>query len=60
MNLAQKKYLVQEAILKTQTKINTYLEQDSLIQKKERDQSLDYMKKLFPTLDIIKTNEALI
>ena len=59
MNFGTEKVFSTRSYLKTQTKINTYLEQDSLIQKKERDQSLDYMKKLFPTLDIIKTNEAL-
>lgn len=59
MYFGTEKVFSTRSYLKTQTKINTYLEQDSLIQKKERDQSLDYMKKLFPTLDIIKTNEAL-
>lgn len=44
--------------LRQQNKIKAFLEKDTLIQKKERDKNLEYMKELFPSLDIIKINEA--
>lgn len=58
MNSSTKNVFSTKSYLHQQNKIKIFLEKDTLIRKKERDTNLEYMKELFPSLDIIKVNEA--
>lgn len=58
MNSSTKNVFSTKNYLHKQNKIKVFLEKDTLIQKKERDTNLEYMKELFPSLDIIKVTEA--